>query len=298
LEQIKKYKKKKKLGSYPYINVIFSITLALFVIGLFGILFLHTSTLTKIIRENVEIQVYLNKNTSENQRIKLRQTLATKPYVLTKDDQPAIVFVSKEDAARIFVNETGENFSEFLGDNPLRDAFTIHIDPVYFETNELSTIREDIEVMSGVFEVVYIESMINSINRNLTKISLVLFVLASILILVVVMLINNTIKLALFSQRFLIRSMQLVGAKPNFILKPFLLRSSMYGFIGGVLSAVGLYTIMNYAYREIEELKMLSDVNSTLILFAALLVLGILIGVFSTYRAISKYIKMSLDDLY
>lgn len=298
MEHIKKHKKKKKLGSYPYFNVIFSITLALFVIGLFGILFLHTHTLTNIIRENIEIQVYLNKNTTESQHIKLQQTLATKSYVLHKDNHAAVEFISKEEAARIFVDETGENFSEFLGDNPLRDAFTLRIDPIYLEQNELKTIKKDIESMSGVFEVVYIESLINSINRNLTKISLVLLSFAGILVLVVVMLINNTIKLALFSQRFLIRSMQLVGAKPNFIRKPFLFRSSLYGLIGGTLAAGGLFGLMNYAYAEIEELHALSNLNSTLMLFGALLALGILIGFFSTYKAISKYIKMSLDDLY
>lgn len=250
-------------------------------IGLFGILFLHTHKLTEIIRENIEIQVYLNNNIPQNRKITLQQTLASKPYVLTKENQAAINFVSKDEAARIFVDETGENFSEFLGDNPLKDAFTIKIDPVYLETNDLESIKNDIQSLSGVFEVVYVESFINSINRNLTKISLVLLGFAAILVLVVVMLINNTIKLALFSQRFLVRSMQLVGAKPNFILKPFLIRSSFYGLAGGIIASLSLFFLMNYAYGEIEELNSLSDLNSTLILFTSLLALGILIGFFS-----------------
>ena len=290
--------KKKRLGSYPSVNVIFSITLALFVIGLFGILFIHANKLTSIIRENIEVQVYLNHNVSENQRISIQQTLATKPWVRIKGEDRLISFVSKEEAAKIFIEETGEDFSEFLAENPLRDAFTIKIEDEYYEPAKLEEIKTEVEKIRGVFEVVYIESLVNSINKNLTKISLVLLGFALILLAVVVILINNTIKLALFSQRFIIRSMQLVGAKGNFIRKPFLFRSSVNGLIGGLLASALLFGLMQYAYKRIEDLVMLKDINETLLIFGFLLFLGVIIGFLSTYRAINKYLKMSLDDLY
>ena len=289
---------KKRLGNYPSINVIFSITLALFVIGLFAVLFLHTNKLTTIIKENIEIQVYLNQNISERQKITLQQTLSAKPYVLKKENEPQISFVSREEAAEIFMNETGEDFGKFLGDNPLRDAFTLKISDAYYEQNQLAKIKDEIEGLQGVFEVVYLESLINSINKNLTKISVILLSFAAILLFVVVILINNTIKLALFSQRFLIRSMQLVGAKGSFIRKPFLMRSALFGFIGGIIASTLLFTLVQYGYNRIEELQQLKDTNSLFMLFGVLSILGITIGFFSTYKAINKYLEMSLDDLY
>ena len=293
-----KRNKKKRLGSYPAVNVVFSITLALFVVGLFGVLFLHTNKLTNIIRENIEVQVYLKNNLSESKRIALQQMLATKPYILTKENDAQIDFISKDEAAKIFMDETGEDIKKVLADNPLRDAFALKINKDYYEEAKLKTIKSEIEELSGVFEVVYVESLVNTINDNLTKISLVLVGFASILLFVVVILINNTIKLALFSQRFLIRSMQLVGAKSSFIRKPFLLRSSLYGLLGGTLASVLLFSLLQYAYNRIEDLQPLQDFNNQIILFSALLLLGIIIGLISTYKAINKYLKMSLDDLY
>lgn len=293
-----KKNKKKRLGNYPSANVIFSISLALFVIGLFGVLFLHTAKLTSIIRENIEIQVYLNNNISESKKITLQQTLATKPYVLLKENEAQINFISKDEAAQIFLNETGEDIKKVLADNPLRDAFTLKINEGYHEQLKLQQIKSEIEALRGVFEVVYIESLINSINKNLTKISLVLLGFAAILLFVVVILINNTIKLALFSQRFLIRSMQLVGATSGFIRKPFLYRSSLYGLIGGIIASILLFSLLQYAYTRIEDLQLLQDFNNLIIMFGVLLISGIIIGFFSTYKAINKYLKMSLDDLY
>ncbi|GAA0192254.1 permease-like cell division protein FtsX [Fulvivirga kasyanovii] len=291
-------RKKKKLGSYPYISVIFSITLALFVIGLFGLLLLHTTKLTQLIRENIEIQVYLDKGITDNQRIQIQKTLSSKDYAAEKNDEVQISYVSKEEAAKEFIEETGEDFTNFLGENPLRDAYVLRIAPEFHDSDKLQGIKDEIEKINGVFEVVYVESLVDSINDNMAKLSVFLLGFAAILLIAVVILINNTIKLALFSQRFLIRSMQLVGAKASFIQKPFLYRASMHGALAGVLASAGLYALMNFANKKIEDLESLQDTDKILILFAALLVLGILIGFSSTFRAINKYLKLSLDELY
>ena len=294
----KKYRKKKTLGSYPYASVIFSIFLSLFVIGLFGLLFLYTSKLTAIIKENIEVQIYLNKNISNNQRIQIQKTLSAKEYIGLKNEELQISFVSKEEAATTFIEDTGEDFTNFLGENPLRDAYTIKIHPDYQSEEKLALVKEEIENMSGVFEVVYVESLVKSINQNVTKIGFVLIGFAIILLIIVVILINNTIKLALFSQRFLIRSMQLVGAKPGFIKKPFLVRSLIHGALAGIVASTGLFLLLNFANSKIEDLASLQDNKMLFILSVTLLLLGAIIGFGSTYRAINKYLKLSLDQLY
>ncbi len=286
------------MGSYPYVSVVFSITLALFVVGLFGLLLLHANQLKDLIRQNIEVQVYLNKYITENQRIKINKTLASKDYVLVEDGTPQISYVSKEEAAEQFIKETGEDFTNFLGENPLRDAYTIKIKSEYHDQDKLVGIKEDIEGISGVFEVTYIESLIDSINKNVTKISIILASFALILLISVIMLINNTIKLALFSQRFLIRSMQLVGATATFIQKPFLYRAALHGLLAGIFASLLLIVLMHYANNEIENLSTLQDPQKILYLFAGLLVLGAVIGFLSTFRSVRRYLKMSLDELY
>ncbi len=293
-----KHRKKKTLGSYPYFSVVFSIFLSLFVIGLFGLLLIHTTALTAVIKDNIEVQIYLNKEVTDNQRIQIQKALSSKEYIAQKEDELQVSFISKEEAAEGFIEETGEDFTHFLGENPLRDAFIIKIGPEFQSKDQLNEIKTDIEELTGVFEAVYVESLVESINENLAKISAVLLGFAVILLLVVVMLINNTIKLALFSQRFLIRSMQLVGAKASFIQKPFLLRSALHGILAGIIASAGLYTLLNFANQRIENLASLQDLQVIALLFFILIALGALIGFSSTYRAINKYMKLSLDELY
>lgn len=293
-----KYKKKKQLGSFPYVSVIFSVTLALFVIGLFGLLILHSNKLKDEIRENITIQIYLNKFVTENDKIRINKLLTQKKYVAKEADKSLVEFVSKEEAAKMFIESTGEDFIEFLGDNPLRDAFTIKINPSYQQVDSLKNIETELSKVDSVFEVVYVLSLVQSINKNIAKISLALIGFTIILLITIVILINNTIKLALFSQRFLIRSMQLVGAKAGFIILPFVRRAGLQGLLAGLIASVLLFALMSYANSVIEELKQLQSIDEFLILFGFLLILGMIIGMFSTYNAVKKYLKMSLDELY
>lgn len=293
-----KTRKKRKLGSYPLLSVVFSISLALLVIGLFGLLLAQTSRLTTIIQENIEIQVYLNKGVSESETNRIRRIIASKPFVLTKSSDPQIRYISRNEAAAQFIAETGEDFSELLGENPLRDLFSINLKPSYQSLDSLQTIQKEIGAMRGVYEVTYVENLIRSINQNLTKIGLVLSGFALILLIVIVILINNTIKLALFSQRFLIRSMQLVGATSTFIKRPFLNRSLFYGALGAVIANATLLVLYQSAINKIPDLEQLYDFQSFLILSLAIILLGMFVSYLSTYRAISKYLKTSLDDLY
>ena len=298
MEKVAKIKKKKKLGSYPYVSVVLSITFALFILGLFGLLIIHSDKLKDRITENIEIQVYLNKNLTNNQIVKINKTLGAKEFTFKKNGKPVLTFISKDEAAKEFIATTGEDFTEFLGDNPLRDAFTVKLYPEFLVDQKLSKVKKEIEEIEGVFEVIYMEKLINSINKNINKISMALIGFAAILIMIVVILINNTIKLALFSQRFLIRSMQLVGATASFIQKPFLFRAVFHGLLGAILATGLLWGTLQYANNKIEGLSELQDLQLMTILLVLLLITGGFIGLISTYKAISKYMKMSLDDLY
>lgn len=291
--------KKRKLGSYPYLSVVFSISIALFVIGLLGLLVLHSQKLTQLIKENIEIQVYLNKDVSKSELTKIRYSFEEADYV-SKDEngRPQIVFISKEQAAENFIAETGEDFATFLGENPLRDAFTINISEDYQSEGKMIAIKDRILKLSGIFEVIYVNDLIDIINKNIQNISLILAGFAAILIIVVIILINNTIKLALFTQRFLIRSMQLVGATNGFIRRPFIFRSMAHGLVSGLVASVALFGISEYAYIKIDDLILLKDVNHLYILFGILLLLGAFLGLFSSLRSVNKYLKLSLDELY
>lgn len=291
-------KNKTRLGSYPSFSVIASMTLALVVLGLFGVFILISSNLSTVIQEGIKAQVYLDKNLSESERLQIEKTLAVKEFTLVKDQTAAIQFVSKEKAAEAFIESTGEDFFEFLGDNPLRDSFVITIAPEYQDSEKLTQVKSDVESINGVFEFDYVESLLNDVSKNIRKIGLILIAFAFILLIAVIALINNTIKLALFSQRFLVRSMQLVGAKSSFIRKPFILRSGAHGLLAGFLASLGLFLLLNYGSGNLPGLEQLYTVKSLLIIFGALLITGFLVGVLGTYFAISKYLKMSLDELY
>ena len=250
-----KHVKKKKLGNYPHTMVVFSISLALFVIGLFGLLLIHAGKLSEKVKESIEMQVYLDRNLTEVQLSELKKTFAAKEYIAYQNETAQVRFISKEEGAKAFLDETGEDFMEFLGDNPLRDAYVLRIDADHSSSPTLKSIKLDLEEVEGVYEVQYVESLIESINSNIQKISIVLLSFAIILVLVVIILINNTIKLALYSQRFLIRSMQLVGATSFFIQRPFLNRAVWQGIMSGIIASVLLFALMQYAYHEVTEGK-------------------------------------------
>jgi cell division transport system permease protein len=162
----------------------------------------------------------------------------------------------------------------------------------------MEKIKVEITKMNGVFQVFYVEGVIESVNDNVTKIGLFLAGLIVVLLITVALLINNTLRIALFSQRFLIRSMQLVGATKWFIQRPFLVRAAGYGFLGGVIASFLLWLLSDYAQSEIADLKILHHQENFITLVGILLLSGIVLSVLSTLLSIQKYLKMSLDELY
>ena len=289
--------RKRKLGGYPAVGVVISMTLALFVISLFGLLVIYSQELENQVRLNIRLQVYLRPSITETQRLQIENTLRSQPYVNSADEE-SITFVSKEEAAEKFIKATGEDFKKFLGDNPLKDAFLVTIDPKRHSLPDLEKIKADIQKLNGVLQVDYVDDLIESVNQNFKNIGLFLLGVILLLLLTVVLLINNTLRIALFSQRFLIRSMQLVGATKWFIQGPFLLRASGYGLLAGVFSGALMILLTNYAEGKIGDLALLHNQTKLFMLIGITTFTGIVIAFASTYLCIHRYLKMSLDDLY
>ncbi|GMQ28580.1 cell division protein FtsX [Algoriphagus confluentis] len=291
-------KQKKTLGYFKFGSVLFSTTLSLFIVGLFGVILIQARTLSRLIRENIEVQVFLDKNLSSEELGQIRSDISGRPFVLMKEDSLSMKFISDEEAAEIFIESTGEDFTKFLEDNPLRDSYVIGIAEEFQTSEQLEVIAKELESIPGVFEVSYMTDLVDYINKNLIKVSIVMSAFIAILIITVAMLINNTIRLALFSQRFLIRSMQLVGATRAFIRKPFLVRAWIFGMLAGAVSSGILFGLISYAKSNIEGFALLQNEYLLFLLFGALIVIGGILSLLSTLRAVNKYLNMSLDELY
>lgn len=291
-------RKKKTLGHFKFGSVLFSTTLSLFIVGLFGVILIQAKTLTSMIRENIEVQVFLEKNLEQKEIDAIHDNLSKRSFILQKGDTLNLKFVSDEEAAATFIESTGEDFTKFLEDNPLRDSFLLTIAEEFQTSEQLEAIVAEIQAIPGVFEVSYMTDLVDSINKNLLKVSLVLGGFILILIITVVMLINNTIRLALFSQRFLIRSMQLVGATRAFIRKPFLSRAFLFGMLAGGFASVILFALVKYTQASIDGFAMLQNQELLFLLFGVLVSVGGILSVLSTLRAVNKYLNMSLDELY
>jgi len=296
------YKERKKIakktfGNFPFLSVIFSVSLSLLLLGIFSFFLLTSFQVKKVIQENTEVNIYLNKGISNAQIDQIKRILFTKEYALSNDEN-TLSYVSSKQAAEDFSKEIGEDFIDFLGDNPLRDLIILKINSSFFELEKLSSIESDILSIPGVYEIDYSKEMINNINSNIRNISLVFIGIYLVLSLISFILINNTLRIALFSQRFLIRSMQLVGATSAYILKPFIYRGLLYGLLSGVISSISLYMLILLANDKINGFEMIVSIDQLSIIFITLITTGILMVILSTYSSVNKYLKSSLDDLY
>ena len=279
------------------INVLVSITTALFLLGLCGLLVLQANLLGQLIKENLEVQVFLNHNLSKQKQQQIKQTLSQQTFI-AKNKKSTIVFVSKQQAAQALKNQVQENFQELLDDNPLHDAFLVKIDPNWYENNQIKNVKGQLENIDGVYDVSIVENLIQEINQNVANIGLFFLVFGVFILFTVFLLVDHIIKISLFAQRLLIRSMQLVGATDQFIRQPFIRKFALQGGLSGILATAFLWLFLNYLHTQIEELASLYSITQMILILCLLVGIGIAIGVWSTYRATNKYLKMSLDELY
>lgn len=275
------------------INVLISITTALFMLGLCGLLVLQASQLGNLIKEKFEIQVFLKKDITENQQKQVKQALTRQIFVAK-----TVTFISKEKAARQLTEQVQENFQELLDDNPLHDAFLIKVSPEAYELENLKKIKQQLEQLEGVYEVSVVENLIQEINDNIATISLFFLLFGGFITVTVFMLVDHIVKISLFAKRLLIRSMQLVGATDAFIRRPFMRQFAVQGGLGGLLATMFLWLFWEYMKKQIEDLALLYSSYHMVLLSIGLVFLGVVIGVWSAYRAASKYLRMSLDELY
>lgn len=249
-------------------------------------------------QENVTVQVFLNKNVTEDDMIRIDQFLSQQPYILRKEGMPQLIFISKREAAEAFIKETGEDFIEILQENPLRDSYIFHVELHFQDSQNLQAIKKEISDIQGVFEVSYLENLVTAITKNVKQISMILIFFTLTLLVAVIILINNTIKLAIYSQRFLIRSMNLVGARASFIRSPFLLRAIIIGLLAGTMADLLLLSLLHYANLQIDSLPTLQQPIKIFTFLACIPLLGACIIWAGTYQAVNKYLYLSLENLH
>jgi cell division transport system permease protein len=288
----------KTLGSYPGILIIISLTVALFLIGFCGWIAISSKELIKYVKQNVELQVYLERDLDALELAKIKSDLINLKIAEHTSSRPGVVLISKETAADIFFKDTKENFKEVLGDNPFRDAYTIKLKEENISESRLKEMKTQIEKVPGVFEVDYAKDFLNGIISNVNKVYKILAAIVLIFFIATLLLINNTIKLALYSQRFIIRTMQLVGATDYFIQKPFLAKGFFQGTVAALIAILLVFFTKTVAISQIEGLSIIQNTQNTIWLFLILLILGPMIGVMSTYQSIVRYHKLDLDKLY
>ncbi len=275
-----------------YLSTIMSISLVLFMLGLLAIIILHAHKLSNFVKENIELSVFLNENVKDVEIAQIQKELDASKFV--KSTQ----YVTIEEAAKKLEKDLGEDFVNFLGYNPLFPSIDVHLHAQYANPDSIRLIESRISNNKMIKEIHYEKSLVDLVNENLKMISLIILVFSGLLSVIAIALINNTIRLSLYSKRFLIRSMQLVGATQSFIRKPFLLKGMVHGFYGALIANLLLAGVLYIAQRQIPEFFEIQDIKLFAQLFLAVVLLGILISLVSTYMAVRKYIRLKLDDLY
>lgn len=281
---------KKSKPSYVY--AIIGVSLVLFLLGTLGWLVINGRSLTREFKENITLTTDFHDNVSPEMIAQLKTVLDKQPFAKRTK------VISKEEALKLQSEVESENVGQFLGYNPLFASLEMNVYAEYANKDSLEKIRQFILQSNIVREVTYPKRNVEQMNANFRKINLILGAIALVLVIAVVILIDNTVRLAMFSNRFLIKTMQMVGASRYFISRPFDQRAILNGLISGVIAVVGLWLVMQFAEGQLPELKTLHDNGLIAALMGGLLVMGILISLLSTHRSVVKYLKMHVDDLY
>lgn len=285
-----KYQRRRLISSY--FSVVISIGLVLFLLGLLGLLVLNTKKVADHFKEQIAMTVYLKDTAKEVEIEQLKKSLAMAEY--TKSS----TFISKEEAAEAHSQEIGEDFMEFLGYNPLQNSIDLYMKADYVSSEQIDEIAADLTARNYVEEVVYDKPLIALLNDNIKKISFWVLVVSGIFTFIAVLLINSSIRLAVYSKRFIIKTMQMVGATKRFIRLPFILQSVKLGVIGALLALVGMGLVLYYLNRTFPELELLADVSLLVALFLGILFMGIFITWASTFFATSRFLNLKTDELY
>lgn len=275
-----------------YITTIISITLVLFLLGIIGFLVLNTKRISEYVKENINIGIILNDNIKESDILYLQKQLDAANYIKSTE------FISKDQAAKLLAKGMGEDFMSFLGYNPLLSTINAKLYAEYANNDSIMNIKKSLSKYPQIHEIFYQENLVSLVNSNIKKISLILLAFSILLSLISFSLINNTIRLAVYSKRFIIYTMQLVGASRGFIRTPFLLKALLQGIISAFLSTLLLISLISWLQEQFTGIVYFTEIYFLAILFAGIFILGILITFISTFFALNKQLNAKLDKLY
>jgi cell division transport system permease protein len=275
-----------------YVTTVVSIAMVLFLLSLLGLLILNARQIGNYVKENIGFSVILKDEIREADMVQLQKSFDANPAV------KATTFVSAQQAAEELQKELGENFLEFLGTNPLKPSIDIKFHAAWANPDSISKIEKVFSSNPLVYEVYYQESMVNLVNQNLRKISIVMLAFSSLLFLISVALFNNTIRLLVYSKRFIIKTMQLVGATRNYIRRPFIIRGMMNGLFGSALASILLLGVIYIAERQMPDLLQFTDSITVAMLIVLIFIVGMILSGITTILAVNKYLGLDRDKLY
>lgn len=275
-----------------YISTVVSISLVLFMIGTLGVLVLHARKISNYVKENIQLSVMLLPDASAEDINKLMKTLEKSVYI------KSTTYITKDEAAAKLKEDLGEDFVGFLGYNPLLGSIDVKLKADFADMESVNALKSQISLHKAVKEVYYQQSLIDMINKNMRTLGFVILGFSGLLFFIAAALINNTIRLSLYSRRLLIKSMKLVGATRGFIRKPFVTGGIMQGFYGAIIANILLAILLYFSQKQIPDLVEIQDYNMILTLMGGVIVAGIGIAGISTFFAVNKYLSRNTQDLY
>ena len=286
-------KSTKRRFAGSYIVSLLSITLVLLVLGIYAFVMVYTDRLLNYVKENIGFEIVIKNNTKESSIISLKDELSKKDYI------KSVEYISKEDATNRMKEDLGEDFLQWLGDveNPLLPSLDIRFVADYANSDSMAMVEKWVGTKTIVKEVIYQKTLTNTINDNINKIKIILFAVSLILLLIAITLISHTIRLSIYSKRFSVRTMQLVGATESFVMKPFVKTFMIQGTIAAIM-ALTFITIALYGIKDhLPEMNM-SQGNCIMIVYISVIVLSLIITFFSTVFSMRKYLNADIDKFY
>lgn len=284
------YQKRRLISSY--FSVVLSVFLVLFLLGILGLFVINSKKLSDDFKEQIPMSVYFKDKAKPSDLKDFEALLDKAPYVHAK------VFVSKEEAAALHKDIIGEDFMQFLGFNPLQNSFDITLNATYVEADSIKKIEAAFRENKLISDIVYDKHLVDLVNDNIKKITFWILVLSGFFTLIAVLLINSSMRLSIYSNRFIIKTMQMVGATKSFIRKPFIWRSIKLGIIGAILANIAILGLLYYVDQKLPLIGILEDHLSIGTILAGVLLLGILISWLSTFFATQRFLNLRTDDLY
>ena len=279
-------------GKSAYFVPTISISLVLIVVGMLVFILLNARAVSDHVKRNIGFAVIVKDNTNEVEIKRVQKILDTQPYVYTSK------YITKEQAAKSFKKEMGEDFERILGANPLLPSIEIKLNPAYANNDSLAMIEKGLARFDIIHEVYYQKSMIESINENIRRITIIFLIVGAVLVLISFTLIRNMIHLAVYSQRLLIKTMQLVGATPFFICKPFVYGSMWRGFFGALIANLVLLGAIFFVQENVGNVINIMRQDVILLMVGFVILSGVVLSFFSAWFSVRRYLRRELNDLY